>query len=101
MIGACWVEKLEVDCRAPGAVLGPAADPLAELGRLIKDEVIQSEVFQAGIAAIAEELRAQLPQECRGIFGSDEAAFKTAIGALAQDGAEEVLARLRAGTEGG
>ena len=101
VIGACWVEKLEVDCRAPGAVLGPAADPLAELGRLIEDEVIQSEVFQAGIAAIAEELRAQLPPECRGIFGSDEAAFKTAIGALAQDGAEEVLARLRAGTEGG
>jgi exonuclease SbcD len=100
VIGACWIEKLEADCRAPGAVPGPAADPLAELGRLIEDEVIRSEAFQAEIAAIAEELRAQLPQECRSIFGSDDATFKSAIGALAEEGAEEVLAWLRAGTEG-
>lgn len=101
VIGNSWVEKLEVDCRAPGAIVGASADPLTELRRLIDEEVIGSDAYQAEIAAIAEELRTQLPQECRGLLGSDEAAFKSAIAALARDGSEDVLARLHAGAEGG
>ncbi len=100
VIGSCWVEKLEVDCRAPGAVVGASADPLTELRRLIDEEVIGSDAYQVEVAAIAEELRTQLPQECRGLLGSDEAAFKAMIGALAKDGSENVLARLHAGAEG-
>jgi DNA repair exonuclease SbcCD nuclease subunit len=101
VIGSCWVEKLEVDCRAPGAVAGASADPLTELRRLIDEEVIGSAAYQAEVAAIAEELRTQLPQECRGLLGSDEEAFKVAIAALAKDGSEDVLAKLHAGAEGG
>jgi exonuclease SbcD len=101
VIGSCWVEKLEVDCRAPGAVAGTSADPLTELRRLIDEEVIGSDAYQAEVVAIAEELRTQLPQECRGLLGSDEAAFKATIAALAKDGSEDVLAWLHAGAEGG
>lgn len=101
VIGSCWVEKLEVDCRAPGAVAGASADPLTELRRLIDEEVIGSDAYQAEIAGIAEELRTQLPQECRGLLGSDEEALRATIAALAKDGSEDVLARLHAGAEGG
>ena len=101
VIGSCWVEKLEVDCRALGAVAGSSADPLTELRRLIDEEVIGSDVYQAEVAAIAEELRTQLPQECRGLLGSDEDAFKAMITGLVKDGSEDVLARLHAGAEGG
>ncbi len=101
VIGSCWVEKLEIDCRAPGAVAASSADPLTELRRLIDEEVIGSDAYQAEIAGIAQELRTQLPQECRGLLGSDEEAFKATIAALAKDGSENVLARLHAGAEGG
>ncbi|MFA5952629.1 MAG: DNA repair exonuclease [Hyphomicrobium sp.] len=100
-IGSCWVEKLEVDCRAPGVVASSSAYPLSELRRLIDQEVIGSDAYQAEVAAIAEELRTQLPQECRGLLGSDEEAFKAKIAVLARDGSEDVLARLHAGVEGG
>ena len=101
VIGSCWVEKLEVAPDAPGVVAGSSADPLTELRRLIDEEVIGSDVYQTEVAAIAEELRTQLPQECRGLLGSDEEAFKATIAALAKDGSEDVLARLHAGAEGG
>ena len=101
VIGGCWVEKLEIECQAPGAVAGSSADPLTELRRLIDDEVVGSDAYQAEVVAIAEELRMQLPQECRGLLGSDEEAFKPTIAALARDGSEDVLARLHAGAEGG
>jgi exonuclease SbcD len=101
VIGSCWVEKLEVDCRAPGVVAGSSADPLTELRRLIDEEVIGSDAYQTEVAAIAEELRTQLPQECRGLLGSDEEAFKAMIAGLVKDGSEDVLARLHAGVEGG
>ncbi|WNJ91529.1 DNA repair exonuclease [Bosea sp. 685] len=101
VIGNCWVEKLEVDCRAPGVAAGSSADPLTELRRLIDEEVIGSNAYHAEVAAIAEELRTQLPQECRGLLGSDEETFKAMIAVLARDGSEDVLARLHAGAEGG
>ena len=44
---------------------------------------------------------AQIDEECRGLLGSDEEAFKATIAALAKDGSENVLARLHAGAEGG
>ena len=49
---------------------------------------------------MAEEIRAQLPQECRDIFGKDEASFQEAIARLAREGAEGVMARLEAPGEG-
>lgn len=101
VVGACWVEKLEVDCRAPGAISGSPDDPITELRRLIDEEVVRTDAFQGEAVDIAEELRAQLPQECRNLFGSDEAAFKAALAELVKEGADDVLARLHAGGDAG
>lgn len=100
VVGACWIENLEIACHAPGEVAGSSADPFFELRRLIEEEVIQSETFQAELATVAEELRAQLPQECRDTLGADEAAFKAGLTLLARDGAEDVLAKLHAAEKG-
>jgi exonuclease SbcD len=96
VIGACWIEKLEVDCRAPDAATGSPADPISELRRLIDEDVIRSGAFQAEVTEIAEELRTQLPQDCRNLLGSDEVAFKAVIEQLVKEGSDDVLARLQA-----
>jgi DNA repair exonuclease SbcCD nuclease subunit len=99
MIGACWVERLEVDCKAPGAAAASRDHPITELRRLIDEEVFRSDAYQAEAVDIAEELRTQLPQECRNLLGADEAAFKAAVTELVKEGVEDVLARLHAGAE--
>jgi DNA repair protein SbcD/Mre11 len=97
MVGRCWIEKLEVDCAAPGAAAGSAGNPVSELRRLIDTDVVRSGAYQIEVARIADELRGQLPPECRGMLGSDDEAFKAAIAELVREGADDVLARLHAG----
>ena len=100
VIGKSWIEKVEIDCRVPGADAGkPAADPIMELRRLISDDVVPSAAYQVEIATIADELRIQLPPECRGLLGVDEGAFEALLGALVREGSEDVLARLHAGAD--
>ena len=100
LIGACWIEKLEVATHSPGETAEPSADPLVELRRLIEEDVLQSEAFQTELTAVAEELRAQLPQECRDSLGADETAFKAGLALLAREGAEDILAKLHASEKG-
>ncbi|CAH1662396.1 metallophosphoesterase family protein [Chelatococcus asaccharovorans] len=100
VIGASWVEKLEIACHLPGQRVESSGDPLSELHRLIADDILGSDAFQAELVGMAEELRAQLPQECRDAFGTDEASFRDALTRLARDGAEGVMARLEAAGEG-
>ena len=102
VIGRCWVEKVEVDCQEPGTGAMQAsagASPVAELGRLIEEEVTQSEAYQSEIIRIADELRAQLPPECRGLLGSDKDQSRSVLHSLVREGAADVLARLYAGAE--
>lgn len=100
VIGGCWVEKLETSCQVPGAAAAGSSDPLMELRRLIQDDVVGSDAFRAELTAAADELRRKLPAECRGIFGSNEAAFQNSLALLAREGMEDVLARLHAGEKG-
>ncbi len=100
-VGRSWVEKLEIDCVAPeaGVTRSAIGDPFAELRHLIGGEVLQSEAFRAEMAAIAEELRGQLPTECRAtVLGNDAESFEAALARYVLDGAEDVLARLHAPT---
>jgi exonuclease SbcD len=92
----CWVEKIEVDCRPPTALAGTSNDPRGELRRLVEEEVASSDSFRAEALAIAQELRDQLPAECRGVLGADEASFEAALTALVDQGTDDVLARLQA-----
>ena len=99
-IGKCWIEGVELTCTAPlqAASEGAASSavPVAELWRLIHEDILSTEGYQAELRTIADELRGQLPPECRHILGSDEAGFQTRIAELAQQGVEDVLARLQA-----
>ena len=99
-IGKCWIEGVELTCTAPlqAASEGAASSavPVAELWRLIHEDILSTEGYQAELRTIADELRGQLPPECRHILGSDEAGFQTRIAELAQHGVEDVLARLQA-----
>lgn len=95
--GRSWIDKIEIECRPPGnAGEGNAADPLAELRRLLQEEVAGSPELQAQAAEIADELRTQLPPECRGIFGRTEDEFRALVESLVAEGSEDVLARLEA-----
>ncbi len=96
-IGKCWIEKIDIACRVAEDATGPARDPVTELRRLIGDDVMSSAAYQAEVTTIAEELRSQLPPECRSLLGNDEAELRKILTALVAEGAEDVLARLHAG----
>jgi DNA repair protein SbcD/Mre11 len=96
--GKSWIEKIEIDCRAPDAEANANADPLIELRRLIDGEVMRSDAYRNEIASIAKELRSQLPPECRDVLGSEDT-FEDLIRVLGQDGAEDVLAQLHAAAD--
>jgi len=98
-VGRTWIEKLEVDCRPPPAMPdranGDGADPFEELRRLM-GEVSEDDAYLTEIAEIAEDLRLQLPRECRSLVGDDPAAFQANLAIAARDGIDDVLARLKA-----
>ena len=91
-----WIEKIEISCTAPGVAVDSGADPLLDLRALMQGDIGKSAGFTAAATDIANELRAQLPPELRGILGNDEASFQTSLAALIDQGAEDVLARLHA-----
>ena len=95
-IGKSWIEKIEIACQAPRPVADPVPDPVTELRRLISGEVAPSAAYQEEVRDMAEELRGQLPAECRALLGSDEATFHEVLSMLVTEGAEDVLARLHA-----
>ena len=105
-LGKTWIDKVDVQCRPPAIGLDRAApaegDPLEELRRLM-GEVSHDEGYRAEITAIADELRAQLPPDCRDVFGNDQDSFSANIALAAREGIDDVLARLKArdGTEPG
>ena len=57
-------------------------------------EVTQDDAYRAEVAAIAEDLRTQLPAECRSLIGADESTFAANLAEATRDGIEDVLARL-------
>jgi DNA repair exonuclease SbcCD nuclease subunit len=98
-IGRTWVEKLDISCNVPAGDAIDPGDPLIELRSLIANEIAVDAGYEAALIEIAEELRGQLPAECRNIFGEDEAGFRAVLNELGREGAEEVLARLRPASE--
>ena len=98
----CWIDRVENDTTPPGAPQATPhsgdlpADPIAELRRLIQDEVANTPGFRADAEAIANELRTQLPPECRAMLGDDPQAFEAIMTELAKGGVEDVVARLHA-----
>ncbi len=98
-IGKTWIEKIDIACQVPDTGSPAELDPVAELQRLVAQDVVPSAAYQAEIAAVAKDLRAQLPPECRHLLGDDEAGFAEALDRLVAEGAEDVLARLHGSSE--
>jgi len=97
-IGKTWIDKIELDCAAPRAQSSPSGDPVAELHALMETEVAQSKAFHEALGEIAEELRRNLPPGARdGLLGGDPGELAKILRAIAREGAEDVLAHLRAG----
>jgi DNA repair protein SbcD/Mre11 len=95
-VGATWIDKVEIACEEPRAAQA-SSDPIAELRALMEDEVVRSKAFRDELHAIAEDLRGHLPPGSReDLFGDDAQAFADILRSLAEQGAEDVLAHLRA-----
>ncbi len=97
-IGNTWIDKIELDCAPPRATEAASADdPIAELRGLMETEVALSKAFQDALRELAEDLRGHLPLDVRAdLFGRDEEAFAGILRGIANEGAEDVFARLRA-----
>jgi DNA repair exonuclease SbcCD nuclease subunit len=101
-VGKTWIDRIELDCSAPhgNETAAPSSDPVAELRALMETEVAQSKAFQDGLSELAEELRRNLPAGVRdGLLGADPGELAAILRALAREGAEDVLAHLRAGRD--
>ncbi|MBR0965358.1 DNA repair exonuclease [Bradyrhizobium diazoefficiens] len=98
-IGNVWIEKLDIDCRKP-SIVAPAdsADPIEVLRRTITDEIVASDAFHAQAQIIVDNLLEQLPAECRRVLAPDETGLALLVGQMSDEGSEEVLARLAAGS---
>jgi hypothetical protein len=95
----CWIDSVETALVSlPALAEQPGADgsAVAELQRLIGSDILPAASYQRALAEIADELRGQLPPECRHLLGTDAEQARRALAALARDGVQDVLARLQA-----
>jgi DNA repair exonuclease SbcCD nuclease subunit len=94
-VGQTWVEKLELDVVPVGGdTSATSADPVLELGQLMRDEVLARPGFRDEIGEMVNELLADLPPECRHFAGDDEAGFARFVDGLMERGAEDIAARM-------
>jgi DNA repair protein SbcD/Mre11 len=100
-IGRTWIEKLELAVEAPltGAETA-TADPVVELGALMRDEVIARSGFREDVREMVRDLLADLPAESRDFAGRDEAGFERFIDTLLAQGAEDIAARMKTADRG-
>ncbi len=92
-----WIDRIELACVEPRAAEAASADPIAELRGLMEREVQNSKAFQDALRELAEDLRGHLPAGSREeLFGRDTEEFAQILRGVASEGAEDVLAHLRA-----
>lgn len=100
-LGHTWIEKLELTLEAPTAGPTPtAADPVVELGALMRDKVMARSGFRDDIREMVRDLLADLPPESREFAGRDEAGFERFVDDLLVEGAESMTARMKATDRG-
>ncbi len=97
-LGRTWIDRIELNCAAPRATDSAlSGDPIAELRGLMETEVARSLAFQDALRDLAAEMRAQLPAASRDdLLGRDAEECANILRRIAREGAEDVLAHLRA-----
>lgn len=100
-IGKTWIEKVELSIDAPLSEAGTTtADPVVELGVLMRDEVISRSAFRADVSEMVRELLVELPAESRDFAGRDEAGFERFIDSLLAEGTGDIAARMKLADRG-
>src|SRR5690606_10245882 len=96
-LGRTWIEKLEIETTSPrlNAAAADNADPLLELGELMREARLGQHAVRDAVADLVKEIRDDLPAEARGFSGSDEDEFEALIDRLIAEGSDDILARLR------
>jgi len=96
-VGKTWIDKIELARIEPRATEAASGDPIAELRGLMEREVQNSKAFQDALRDLAAEMRSQLPAASRDdLLGRDAEEFANILRRIAREGAEDVLAHLRA-----
>lgn len=97
--GRAWIEKLELDVRAPSLRPQQAtSDPVHELGALMRDDVMPAHGYREQVRDMVQSLLDDLPPESRRFAGNDPAAFDTFVEDLIREGSEDLIARLATAT---
>jgi DNA repair exonuclease SbcCD nuclease subunit len=96
-LGRTWIEKIEIATTVPisAPAGGATADPVLELGDLMRSDIIHQHGVRETVRDLVKELRDDLPPDARGFSGDDEAAFEALIDQLLTEGSEDMLARLK------
>lgn len=96
-LGKTWIEKIEIATTAPTntSAGGVTADPVLELGDLMRSDIIRRHGVRDAVRDLVKELRDDLPPEARGFSGDDEAAFEALVDQLLTEGSQDMLARLK------
>jgi hypothetical protein len=95
MIGATWLEKIELELEAAPVSEAVSGDTVLELRQIIVDQVRPADGFRAQIDDFAADLIKSLPADLRNLLGAEEAQRTEVLDALAREGTDDVLARLR------
>nr|WP_316655394.1 DNA repair exonuclease [uncultured Gellertiella sp.] len=95
-IGRSFVEKLELAVTAPATASPGSGDPVAELGHLLRDEILTRHGFREDIREMIIELRDGLPREARGFSGASDAELDAFIETLLCESGEDIIALMSA-----
>ncbi|MFJ6327846.1 MULTISPECIES: exonuclease SbcCD subunit D [unclassified Rhizobium] len=101
-LGRTWVEKIEIatttlESKPVGAL---NADPILELGDLMRNEIVHHHGMRETLRELVKELRDDLPPEARTFSGNDENEFEALVDQLLAEGCDDILARLTPETPG-
>ena len=100
-LGQVWIEKIEIATEAPSqASSSVLADPVNELGELMRRDILTAPMTLADVKHLVEDLRSELPAEIRNFAGSDEAELDSFVELLLAEGSADILARLRSDNAG-
>ncbi|MBB4063259.1 metallophosphoesterase family protein [Gellertiella hungarica] len=94
-LGQTWIDRIELAVERLDAATADRADPVVELGALMRDEVVARPAFRDDIREMVRDLLDDLPAESRRFAGETEEAFEAFLDRLLEESGEDVLARLK------